>query len=103
MKLDSSTNIAAYGTIVCVNGPDNLLHGAPLPKNCMRVAIDEAVDKSGLLPFPIPSECDVIGDAVGTHVAWPQHLLVKKDEVCVILYFKFECINNFLLFNLSNL
>ncbi|XP_074569656.1 uncharacterized protein LOC141826314 [Curcuma longa] len=36
--------------------------------------------ESGPLPHPIPSECEVIGDAVGTHVAWPQHLIVKHEE-----------------------
>ncbi|XP_074562407.1 FACT complex subunit SSRP1-like, partial [Curcuma longa] len=42
--------------------------------------IDEAVDKSAPLPFKIPGECEVIGDAIGTHVAWPQDLIVMKDE-----------------------
>ncbi|XP_042378840.1 uncharacterized protein LOC121971582 isoform X2 [Zingiber officinale] len=78
--LESSTNVVAYGTIVCINEPNKMLHGVSFPKNCMRVSIDEAVDKSRPLPYPIPSECEVIGDVIGTHVAWPQHLIVKQDE-----------------------
>ncbi|XP_073137258.1 uncharacterized protein [Henckelia pumila] len=57
-----------------------LLHGATLPMNCMRVSVDEAVEKSALLPFPIPNECDTVSDAIGTHVAWPAHMVVMKDE-----------------------
>ncbi|XP_073133541.1 uncharacterized protein [Henckelia pumila] len=75
-----SNIVVAYGTIVHVNGGGNLLHGVPLPVNCMRIAIDEAVEKSAQLPFPIPNECDTIGDAVGSHVAWPVHLVLMRDE-----------------------
>ncbi|XP_073033835.1 uncharacterized protein [Primulina eburnea] len=61
-------NIVAYGTVVCVKREDKLIHDVPLPHNCIRVSIDEAVDKSTHLPVPIPSECETIGDAVGTLV-----------------------------------
>lgn len=98
MTLESSTNIFANGTIISVNASDKLLHGVPFPKNCMRVSIDEALEKSTHLPYPIPSECELIGEAVGTHVAWPKHLIVKQDE----LYFKLNC-QFFLLFIFSNL
>lgn len=64
-----------------------MLHGIPFPKNCIRVSIDQAVDKSAPLPYPIPSECEVIGDAIGTVVAWPEQQIVKQDEVYEILYF----------------
>ncbi|XP_073118799.1 uncharacterized protein [Henckelia pumila] len=80
LTLVSKTNVVAYGTIVDVNGAGKLLHGVPLPMNCMRVSVDEAVEKSALLPFPIPNECDTVGDAIGTHVSCPAHLVVMKDE-----------------------
>ncbi|XP_042406912.1 uncharacterized protein LOC121996847 isoform X1 [Zingiber officinale] len=80
LTLESSTNIVAHGTIVCGNESNKMLHGVPFPNNCMRVSIDEAVEKSAPLPYPIPSEFEVIGDAVGTHVAWPKHLIVNQDE-----------------------
>ncbi|XP_042430599.1 uncharacterized protein LOC122017137 isoform X2 [Zingiber officinale] len=76
LTLDSSTDIVAYGTVVEVNGVHHFLHGVPLPKNCMCVSIDEAMQKSARLPVPIPNECETIGEAVGTHVAWPKHLLM---------------------------
>ncbi|XP_073034989.1 uncharacterized protein [Primulina eburnea] len=80
LTLEGSKNIVAYGTVVCVKGEDKLIHGVPLPHNCIRVSIDEAVDKSTPLPVPIPSECETIGDAVGTFVVWPEHLIVKSNE-----------------------
>ncbi|XP_075481159.1 uncharacterized protein LOC142521870 [Primulina tabacum] len=81
LTLEGSRNIVAYGTVVCVKGEDKLILGVPLPHNCIRVSIDEAVDKSTPLPVPIPSECETIGDAVGTLVAWPEHLTLKSNEV----------------------
>ncbi|XP_073017546.1 uncharacterized protein [Primulina eburnea] len=80
LTLEGSRNIVAFGTVVCVNGQDKLIHGVPLPHNCIRVSIDEAVDKSTPLAIPIPSECETIGDAVATLVAWPGHWTVKPDE-----------------------
>ncbi|XP_042432737.1 uncharacterized protein LOC122019324 [Zingiber officinale] len=80
LTLDSSTDIVAYGTVVEVIGVNHSLHGVPLPKNCMRVSIDEAMQKSACLPVPIPNECETIGDAVGTHVAWPKHLLMLRQK-----------------------
>ncbi|XP_073123545.1 uncharacterized protein [Henckelia pumila] len=81
LTLESSTEIVAYGTVVEVNGPDKLLYGVPLPLNCMRVSIDEALQKSARLPIPIiPYECELVGDVVGTHVAWPIHLIVLRHE-----------------------
>ncbi|XP_073306614.1 uncharacterized protein [Primulina huaijiensis] len=48
--------------------------------SCMHVSIDIAVDKLAHLPFPIPNECDTVGDSIGTHVPWPAHLVVMQDE-----------------------
>ncbi|XP_075481234.1 uncharacterized protein LOC142521947 [Primulina tabacum] len=80
LALESRTNIVAYGTIVHVNADDKLFHGVPSPITCMHVSIDNDVDKLAHLPFPIPNECDTVGDAVGTHVAWPAHFVVIQDE-----------------------
>lgn len=80
LTLESKANIVAYGTIVHVNVVGKLLHGVPLPMDCMHVSIDKAVDRLAHLPFSIPNECDTVGDAIGTHVAWPAHLVVMQDE-----------------------
>lgn len=46
----------------------------------MRVCIDEAVDENANLPIHT-KECKSIGDAVGSHVNWPIHLVSVKEEV----------------------
>ncbi|KAL8467897.1 hypothetical protein ACS0TY_031225 [Phlomoides rotata] len=40
----------------------------------MRVSIDVVVDANALLPFQT-SECKTVQDAIGSHVAWPVHLI----------------------------
>ncbi|XP_042441275.1 glyceraldehyde-3-phosphate dehydrogenase, cytosolic-like [Zingiber officinale] len=52
LSLESKSNIVAYGTVVHVNGDGKLLHGVPLPMNCMRVSIDEVVENQQGCPFP---------------------------------------------------
>lgn len=90
MALEPGTKIAAYGTVVSTNGENQLLHGTPIPDNCVRVAVDHAVDGSASLPVPIPGECACIGEAIGTHVAWPVHLIRIANKVNVILHFNFS-------------
>ena len=85
LSLESKSNIVAYGTVIHANGDGKLLHGVPLPMNCMRISIDEVVENSARLPFPIPNECDTIGGAIGTHVAWPARWVVMKNEVNFLL------------------
>ncbi|XP_073051277.1 uncharacterized protein [Primulina eburnea] len=80
LALDSRTNIVAYCTIVQVNADDKLFHGVPSPITCMHISIDNVVEKLAHLPFPIQNECDTVGDAVGTYVAWPAHFVVIQDE-----------------------
>ncbi|XP_073125514.1 uncharacterized protein [Henckelia pumila] len=79
LTLESGMDVA-YGTVVELNGASKLLHGIPLPQNCMRVSIDIALEKSARLPVLIPNECEIVGDAVGTHVAWPKDLIVVQEN-----------------------
>lgn len=73
LSLESRTSIAGYGLVM-----KNQDH--ELPEECIYVAIDQAVDENAPLPIPT-EECKSIGDAVGSHVPWPLHLLKLKDEV----------------------
>ncbi|XP_057790384.1 uncharacterized protein LOC131007248 [Salvia miltiorrhiza] len=57
----------------------DVLHGSPFPKDCLRVAIDEVVDDNARLPKPISDDMVTVGNALGTHVAWPTHLVVEKS------------------------
>ncbi|KAH6828586.1 hypothetical protein C2S53_017370 [Perilla frutescens var. hirtella] len=56
LKLDSSnSHIVAYGTII-------------------------AEDFDALLPYPISGVCDNVGDAIGSQVPWPAHLMEAKEK-----------------------
>lgn len=45
-----------------------------LPDNYVLVYIEEAVDENAPLPVPT-KDCHTIGDAVGSYVLWPKHLV----------------------------
>ncbi|KAH6782299.1 hypothetical protein C2S51_007592, partial [Perilla frutescens var. frutescens] len=78
LTAESTNDVIVYGTIVSVD--EKTLHGRSMPKNCYRVSIDEAIDPNASMPFPIPDVCDNVGDAIGTHVAWPYSLIVAQDK-----------------------
>ncbi|KAH6787328.1 hypothetical protein C2S52_006880 [Perilla frutescens var. hirtella] len=78
LTVGSSKKIVGYGTVVGVN--TSSLHGTPMPKSCVRVAIDESVDENASLPFPIPDVSNNVGNAIGSHVAWPAHLVVAREK-----------------------
>ncbi|KAL8503279.1 hypothetical protein ACS0TY_022136 [Phlomoides rotata] len=54
-----------------------------LEHNCMRVAIEKAVDESAHLPIP-NGDYLTTKDAIGSHVAWPMNLM--KLHVQVIIF-----------------
>ncbi|KAL8508439.1 hypothetical protein ACS0TY_018898 [Phlomoides rotata] len=83
LSLESSTDIVAYGTIIKIYDPNELIHGIKLPKNCTRVAIEKAVDESAHLPIP-NGDYLTTKDAIGSHVAWPMNLM--KLHVQVIIF-----------------
>ncbi|KAL6493365.1 hypothetical protein OROGR_032499 [Orobanche gracilis] len=77
LKIKPTNLIVAHGTVV-VAGP--LIHGAPMPKDTIRVSIDEALDENAPIPFPISDDMSTVGSALATHVAWPRELVSLKDE-----------------------
>ncbi|KAH6787886.1 hypothetical protein C2S52_007438 [Perilla frutescens var. hirtella] len=70
-----SKKLVAYGTVFVVGA---VLHGSPMPPDCFRVSIDEVVDENAVLPFRVSDEIETVGGALGTHVAWPTHLVVAR-------------------------
>ncbi|XP_058786431.1 uncharacterized protein LOC131661047 isoform X1 [Vicia villosa] len=58
-----------------------LLHTRPLPTGCLKVSVDIAVEKDALLPHPDDvSDATLVGDAIGSFVAWPSSLISVDDE-----------------------
>lgn len=58
----------------------NTVHGAPLGEGNVRVSIDIANKEEALLPFPVRDELITVGQAVGSHVAWPQELVIVGNN-----------------------
>ncbi|KAH6786603.1 hypothetical protein C2S52_006155 [Perilla frutescens var. hirtella] len=77
LTMRSTKTIVGYGTVI---GVYTLLHGAPMPKSCVCVAIGEAVGENAPLPFPIPYVSYNIGSVIGSHVAWPAYLVVVREK-----------------------
>ncbi|XP_058760680.1 uncharacterized protein LOC131634023 isoform X2 [Vicia villosa] len=58
-----------------------LLHTRPLPTGCLKVSVDIALEKDALLPHPDDvSDATLVGDAIGSFVAWPSSLISVDDE-----------------------
>ncbi|XP_058783948.1 uncharacterized protein LOC131658698 [Vicia villosa] len=64
-----------------------LLHTKPLPTACLKVSVDIALEKDALLPHPDDvSDATLVGDAIGSFVAWSSSLISVDDEVCLKPY-----------------
>ena len=60
-----------------------MLHHKPLPTGFLKVSIDIVLEGGALLPLPIDvSDATLVGDAIGSFVAWPSDLIFIDDEVC---------------------
>ncbi|KAL8499020.1 hypothetical protein ACS0TY_022107 [Phlomoides rotata] len=84
VTLNTTKDTVTYGTIIKTYTPNEMIHGIKLPKKSMRVSIDAVVDANALLPFQT-SECKTVQDAIGSHVAWPVHLINLQIQVNIIL------------------
>ncbi|KAK9949471.1 hypothetical protein M0R45_004990 [Rubus argutus] len=80
LAVGSINNVVSHGTIIEVDAANHTVHGVPLGEGNIRVAIDAALDEQALLPIPVTEELVTVGQAVGSHVAWPKHLVKLMDE-----------------------
>ena len=69
-------NTVAIGQIVATEG---LIHGKELRKGNIRVIIEKCFDENVHLPIPVGEELILAKDAVGSFVAWPEHLVIIND------------------------
>ncbi|RXI07979.1 hypothetical protein DVH24_014545 [Malus domestica] len=76
LAIDTASNIVAYGSVIPLDRP---IHGVPLGPMNLHVSIDVAIKEDVLLPIP---SCEAVNikQAIGSHVAWPRHLVVTNDE-----------------------
>lgn len=80
LAVGSINNVVSHGTIIEVDAANHTVHGVPLGEGNIRVAIDASLDEQALLPIPVTEELVTVGQAVGSHVAWPKHLVKLMDE-----------------------
>ncbi|KAI5407549.1 hypothetical protein KIW84_053703 [Lathyrus oleraceus] len=63
------------------NNLGELLHTKPLPTGSLKVSVDIALEKDALLPHPDDvSDATLLGDAIGSFVAWPTDLIIVGYE-----------------------
>ncbi|PRQ48579.1 putative Ulp1 protease family catalytic domain, putative transposase, Ptta/En/Spm, plant [Rosa chinensis] len=80
LAVGSINNVVSHGTIIEMDVANHKVHGVPLGEGNIRVAIDNALDEQALLPIPVTGELATVGQAVGSHVAWPKHLVKLMNE-----------------------
>ncbi|XP_062006905.1 uncharacterized protein LOC133724209 [Rosa rugosa] len=57
---------------------NQLIHGAPLGDDNLRVSIYEAVEEKAKVPFLIKVEIETVKQAMGSWVAWPKELIIRS-------------------------
>lgn len=64
------------------------MHNKPLPPNHLRVSIDVVDEDVAALPVPLEDfDLHIVGDALGTFVAWPIYLIQVNSKVYMSLTF----------------
>lgn len=50
------------------------------PDDCIRVSVDGGIQDEATLPCPVKDELETVGQAIGSHVAWPRNLVITKGQ-----------------------
>ncbi|KAM5554057.1 hypothetical protein ABKV19_026008, partial [Rosa sericea] len=75
LAVDTKDNIVAMGTVIMLDGP---IHGVPLGAENVRISVDVSIKEDAYLPIPnVSGDIFTIKQAIGTHVAWPRHLVLR--------------------------
>lgn len=83
--MESIENKVAFGMAFPPDHEMSLkLHGSPLPAGCLRVSVDGSINAAALLPVPIAGVMEKVEEAIGSHVAWPEHLIIYPTSVVCI-------------------
>lgn len=76
LALGSLDNIVATGTSMKTDDPDELCHGYPLGDQNVRVSIEIAKQEYAKVPFPVGDDIKTVRQAMGSWIAWPDHLVI---------------------------
>ncbi|XP_021747781.1 uncharacterized protein LOC110713633 isoform X2 [Chenopodium quinoa] len=78
---EPSYRIVATGKVHNIPNVARVVHGVPLLSNQVRVSIEYIYEKQALLPVPLKDEAYTLNEALGTHVAWPCHLVIIAGKI----------------------
>ncbi|KAK1401439.1 putative Ulp1 protease family catalytic domain-containing protein [Heracleum sosnowskyi] len=87
LAVESIENKVAFGTVFDEDEMNVSVHGVPLKAGHVRVSVDGHIQPDAFVPVPVPGEIEIIRQAVGSHLAWPRHLIIfpnltkKKKDV----------------------
>ncbi|XP_040369464.1 uncharacterized protein LOC121051309 [Rosa chinensis] len=81
LAVNTISNIVAFGTVFDDVDINKMIHGAPLKEGCVRVSVDGEIQGDAPLPFPIMGEMELVREAVGSHVAWPEEFVIRRQPV----------------------
>ncbi|KAK1258859.1 hypothetical protein QJS04_geneDACA018705 [Acorus gramineus] len=73
-------DIVVVGMVCNEVSPNETIHTISLGEHNQRVTIIQALSPSTPLPIPIVDEMTTVGEAVGSYVAWPRHLILPGDK-----------------------
>lgn len=77
MAVDNVQNKVAFGAVFPPHGQfGEKIHGKIMPPGCLRVSVEGYIKEDALIPIPVPGEIETVLQAVGSHVAWPEELIV---------------------------
>ncbi|XP_074364814.1 uncharacterized protein LOC141705829 [Apium graveolens] len=81
LSVDSIKNKVAFGTIFEDDEMNISVYGVPLKPEHARVSVDGHIQPDALVPVPIPDEIKQVREAIGSHLAWPQNLIILRTVV----------------------
>ncbi|PRQ18900.1 hypothetical protein RchiOBHm_Chr7g0211271 [Rosa chinensis] len=81
LAVNTISNIVAFGTVFDDADINKTIHGAPLKEGCVRVSVDGEIQGDAPLPFPIMGEMEFVREAVGSHMAWPEEFVIRRQPV----------------------
>ncbi|KAK1404627.1 hypothetical protein POM88_004232 [Heracleum sosnowskyi] len=81
LAVDSRDNKVAYGVVFPHEEEmSDKIHGSPMQPGCLRVSVYGSIKPDALLPIPILGEMEKVSQAVGSHIAWPQNLIIFPTD-----------------------
>lgn len=86
LAVDNIDNKLAFCVVFDEGDMSTSVHRVPLKSGCLRVSVDGSIKPDALVPVPIAGEIEMVYQAVGSYLAWPQDLIIFAPTVEVFAY-----------------